>query len=112
MRDRASSLCYGSFDSPVGALLVAGDGDRLHLISFPGGRRAKRPQAGWRREESLFAEAFRQLGAYFAGELTRFDLPLHLAGTAFQNTVWTALRDIPFGETLSYGALAARIRSR
>ena len=49
------------------------------------------------------------MGAYFAGELTRFDLRLHLAGTAFQNAVWAALCDIPFGETVSYGALASRI---
>ena len=52
---------------------------------------------------------FAQLRAYFAGELTRFDLPLHLGGTAFQNTVWTALVDIPVGETVSYGELACRI---
>ena len=109
MREHRSSLSYGAFDSPVGPLLVAGDGERLHLISFPSERRMREPQAGWRREESLFAEAFRQLEAYFAGELTRFDLPLHLAGSAFQNKVWTALCDIPFGETISYGALASRI---
>ena len=102
-------LSYGIFDSPVGPLLVAGDAERLHLISFPGDRRTSVPPAGWRRDASLFAEAFRQLDAYFAGELTRFDLPLRLAGTTFQNTVWTALRDIPFGETMSYGALASRI---
>ena len=109
MREDSSRLRYSTFDSPVGPLLVAGDAERLHLISFPSERRTARPQAGWRREDSLFAEAFRQLGAYFAGDLTRFDLPLRLAGTAFQNTVWTALRDIPFGETISYGELAARI---
>jgi len=57
----------------------------------------------------LFAEPFRQLHAYFAGELTRFDLPLRRAGTAFQNTVWSALCDIPYGETISYGTLASRI---
>ena len=109
MREDNSRLCYGTFDSPVGPLLVAGDAERLHLISFPSERRTGQPRAGWRREDSFFAEAFRQLGAYFAGDLTRFDLPLRLAGTAFQNTVWTALRDIPFGETISYGELAARI---
>jgi methylated-DNA-[protein]-cysteine S-methyltransferase len=102
-------LAYGYFDSPVGPLLVAGDTDRLHLISFPAETRTSELQAGWHRDESLFVDAFRQLHAYFAGELTHFDLPLRLAGTAFQNRVWTALRDIPFGETISYGALASRI---
>ncbi len=102
-----SSLSYGTFDSPLGPLLVAGDGDRLHRISFPTERGS--PPADWRRDDSLFVTAYRQLDAYFAGELTEFDLPLRLAGTAFQNKVWTALCDIPFGETTSYGALASRI---
>lgn len=101
------SLCYGIYDSPLGPLLVAGEGDRLHRISFP--RERRRPPADWRRDDSLFEEAYRQLDAYFAGELTQFDLSLHLAGTAFQKMVWTALRDIPFGETTSYGDLASRI---
>ncbi len=109
MRECKSKLAYGYFDSPVGPLLVAGGADQLHLISFPTESRTKQPQADWCRDESLFVEAFRQLNAYFAGELTRFDLPLRLAGTAFQNKVWTALREIPFGATMSYGALASRI---
>jgi methylated-DNA-[protein]-cysteine S-methyltransferase len=109
VREGDPELSYGYFDSPVGPLLVAGDAERLHLISFPTESRTRGPQADWRRDDSLFVEAFRQLHAYFAGELTRFDLPLHLAGTAFQNKVWTALCDIPFGTTVSYGALASRI---
>ena len=109
MRGPESKLAYGYFDSPIGPLLVAGDSDRLHLISFPTESRTKQPQADWCRDESLFVEAFRQLNAYFAGELTRFDLPLRVAGTAFQNKVWTALCDIPFAETISYGELASRI---
>ncbi len=104
-----AALAYGYFDSPVGRLLVAGDEEHLHLVSFPTGSRAREPQSNWRRDDSLFGGAFAQLSAYFAGELTQFALPLFFAGTAFQNTVWTALRDIPFGETTSYGMLAARI---
>ena len=109
MRAHDSKLSYAYFDSPVGRLLVAGDAGGLRLISFPTERRTKDVPADWRHDESRFADAFRQLDAYFAGRLTRFDLPLRLAGTAFQNTVWTALRDIPFAETISYGALASRI---
>jgi len=109
VREREAEISYGYLESPVGPLLVAGDADRLHLIAFPTERRTKQPQADWRRDESRFADAFRQLRAYFAGELTRFDLPLRLAGTAFQNKVWAALCDIPFGETISYGTLASRI---
>ena len=109
MPDRHHRLAYGWLDSPVGRLLVAGDPERLHLIGFPGGNRARRPSSDWRRDDRLFAETFRQLRAYFAGELTRFDLPLRIAGTPFQNAVWSALRDIPYGETISYGQLAQRI---
>ncbi len=109
MHASKSKLGYGYFDSPVGPLLVAGDTDRLHLIQFPTETRTNQPRADWQRDDSLFAAAFGQLRAYFAGELTRFDLPLRLAGTAFQNKVWSALCDIPFGATISYGALASRI---
>lgn len=89
--------------------MVAGDEACLHSISFPSGSRLVEPRAEWRRDDAPFKEAFAQLSAYFAGELTEFDLPLHFAGTAFQKTVWQALIDIPFGETRSYGALAAAI---
>lgn len=110
MRPRPEAeLSYGYVDSPLGALLVAGDRHHLHLISFPTQGRDYEPRAGWRRDDAMFAAACRQLEAYFAGELVRFDLPLRFGGTDFQNTVWTALCGIPFGETVSYGALAARI---
>jgi methylated-DNA-[protein]-cysteine S-methyltransferase len=111
VRGHKSDLSYGYFDSPIGPLLVAGDADQLHLINFPTENRTKQPQADWHRDDSLFGDAFGQLDAYFAGELTQFDLPLRFAGTAFQNTVWRALCDIAFGETISYGALASRIGS-
>ncbi|MCG8593402.1 MAG: methylated-DNA--[protein]-cysteine S-methyltransferase [Kiloniellales bacterium] len=100
-------LAYGHFDSPVGALLLAGDGERLHLIGFPSGSRAKRPLPEWRHDQFLFAETCKQFAAYFAGELTRFRLSLHFGGTQFQIQVWQALCEIPFGATTTYGALAA-----
>ncbi|HSH43691.1 MAG TPA: methylated-DNA--[protein]-cysteine S-methyltransferase, partial [Arenicellales bacterium] len=109
MASSGPALAYGYLDSPVGPLLVAGDGERIHLISFPAGRRARQPDRDWRRDDRAFTEASAQLRAYFAGSLTRFDLPLRFAGTDFQNKVWSALRDIPFGETVSYGELARRI---
>ncbi len=102
-------LSYGYFESPVGRVLVAGDADHVHLISFASERPVVEPRPGWRRDDAQFAEVFRQLEAYFAGELTRFDLPLRFAGTAFQNQVWRALCGIPFGATTTYGSLAARL---
>lgn len=59
--------------------------------------------------EPLIREALSQLRAYFAGRLTRFDLPLRLAGTDFQKQVWRALQTIPYAETRSYGQIAAQI---
>lgn len=57
----------------------------------------------------LLTECVRQLNAYFSGQLTDFDLPLHMEGTDFRLKVWHALRTIPYGETRSYGQLAAMI---
>jgi len=54
-------------------------------------------------------DAAAQLGAYFAGRLTRFDLPLATDGTAFQRIVWAVLREVPYGETVSYGELAVLV---
>lgn len=58
-----------------------------------------------------FAAAGRQLAAYFAGQLTEFDLPLSPAGTDFQHRAWAALQTIPYGETWTYGQLAEKIGS-
>jgi methylated-DNA-[protein]-cysteine S-methyltransferase len=56
-----------------------------------------------------FAVAATQLTAYFAGELTSFDLPLAPAGTPFQRQVWAALRSVPYGQAVTYGQLAFRL---
>ncbi|HEY5178595.1 MAG TPA: methylated-DNA--[protein]-cysteine S-methyltransferase [Dermatophilaceae bacterium] len=63
------------------------------------------------REVEPFKAAADQLDAYFAGELTRFDLPLAPHGSEFQRRVWAALQEIPYGRTESYGELAGRIGS-
>ena len=95
--------------SPVGELLLAADeeGRELTAIWIEGQRWAPEIGADWRRADAPFAEAAGQLREYFAGRRTRFDLPLRLAGTRFQNEVWDALTRIPFGETRTYGAIAA-----
>lgn len=68
------------------------------------------PHPGGRRVEP-FKAAADQLDAYFAGELTHFNLPLAPQGSDFQQRVWAALQEIPYGQTESYGELAARIGS-
>lgn len=99
-------LFYSYFDSPVGALLMAGDGESLHYLSFPGGHKAFGPREDWAREDDQFDAVRHQLSAYFAGTLQTFDLSLTFHGTDFQKQVWTLLLDIPFGATQSYGDLA------
>lgn len=99
-------MYYSHMDSPVGRLLLAGDASGLRLIGFPRERMKREPQPGWREDREPFTEAVRQLDAYFAGELTGFDLQLAPQGTPFQLSVWRALRQIPYGQTLSYGELA------
>jgi methylated-DNA-[protein]-cysteine S-methyltransferase len=100
---------YAWYDSPVGRLLLAGDGGALTLISFPSGSRMQRPAAGWQRDDGALDAAIAQLAEYFAGARQTFSLPLRPAGTPFQLSVWSALREIPFGQTISYGEIARRI---
>ncbi len=104
-----SSVDYAWMDSPVGRLLVAGDDDGLRQVLFAEGRSEVAPQSGWRDNAGALAEPLRQLRAYFAGTLRRFDLRLAPEGTPFQQRVWRELLNIPYGETISYGELARRI---
>lgn len=102
-------LFYSYYDSPVGRLLMAGDEKALHILSFPTGSKTIEPKPEWQPSDAPFGEVVRQLDAYFRGELRTFTLPYRLSGTSFQNQVWQALADIPYGETLSYGELATRL---
>jgi len=103
---KAAGLAYDWHDSPIGPLLLAGDGEALHVLGFSSGPRAVGPHPGWRRDGASFTAVRAQLDAYFAGELRRFELKLAPHGTAFQIRVWWALADIPYGETRSYGDMA------
>jgi len=100
---------YRLLDSPIGALLLAGNDEGLGYLLFSQGRRGARPKPDWEPDGTTLNEPAEQLTAYFAGKLRRFDVPLSPQGTAFQQQVWRALCEIPYGETISYGALAQRI---
>ena len=92
--------------SPVGPLTLVSDGECLVGLHFEGWD----PSAdALHKSDTVTATTARQLEAYFAGRLRTFDLPLAPAGTPFQQCVWSALREIPFGETRSYGQLAKAI---
>lgn len=102
-------LLYTTYDSPVGELLLLSDGDALRGLYMQEGRTGRRINSGWKTAEEPFAETRTQLEQYFAGERTDFDVPLDMAGSPFQLSVWRALQDIPYGETISYGEQARRI---
>jgi methylated-DNA-[protein]-cysteine S-methyltransferase len=98
-------------DSPLGPLTLVAAGGKLAGLYMNGRAPDSVDAAGVASgaDARVLAEAARQLAEYFDGERTAFDLPLALAGTAFQQRVWDALRGIGYGETVSYGQLADRI---
>ncbi len=104
---------YTYYDSPLQPLLLTSDGAALTGLFMAAHKHGPEIGADWTEDDEAapFAEARRQLAAYFAGELTDFDLPLAPLGTTFQRRVWDELRRIPHGETVSYGELARRIGS-
>jgi methylated-DNA-[protein]-cysteine S-methyltransferase len=92
-------------DTPIGQLALEADGDTLVGAEFHATGRAGTDE----HLTPLLKEACRELRAYFAGNLREFSVPLAPRGTAFQLTVWSALRQIPYGETRSYRDLAASV---
>jgi methylated-DNA-[protein]-cysteine S-methyltransferase len=113
-----TSLVWTVVESPIDDLLLTASGGRLRSIWFS--PLAERPEPtftdavqrlGAERDDAdpVLVETARQLAAYFTGGLVDFDLPLDPEGTEFQRSVWSALRSIPYGETWSYGEVAAAI---
>jgi methylated-DNA-[protein]-cysteine S-methyltransferase len=98
---------YTTLDTPIGELMLTGDGEALTALYLPG--RHPAPRAAWRRDDARFVAAATQLREYFAGERTEFDLSLRLEGAPFEREVWEALLGIGYGETVSYGEIARRV---
>ena len=97
-------------DSPIGQLrLVERDGAITAIDFFPFTYADGRPRGDQDDHHPVLGECARQLGAYFAGDLTAFDLPLAPVGTEWQQRVWAALREVQFGETATYGDIALRL---
>jgi methylated-DNA-[protein]-cysteine S-methyltransferase len=74
-------------------------------------RRTHPPAPSLREGEEIAARAAAEMRAYFAGEVTRFETPLDWVGTEFQRAVWRRLVEIPMGETITYGTIAAELGS-
>jgi methylated-DNA-[protein]-cysteine S-methyltransferase len=104
-----STYLYTHIDSPLGELLLVGDGHALRGLHMQEGRTAVSVNPQWRAADVPFADVRAQLSEYFAGERRDFDIPLAMEGTPFQRHVWGALREIPYGETTTYGELAHRL---
>ncbi|HLK50263.1 MAG TPA: methylated-DNA--[protein]-cysteine S-methyltransferase [Bryobacteraceae bacterium] len=110
-------LHYAEFESPVGRILYASNGEAVCALDFAGfedrmNRMLGRRYGGveFRRNSDPLALA-RSLGDYFDGDLRAFEkTPVSTQGTVFQEIVWKALGTIPAGETWTYGQLAVRIR--
>ena len=111
-------LATTTYESPLGRLRIAATETGVVRIALP--RAAGRGFAGWLERELPSAEALdwlpplekvcRELDEYFAAQRRDFQVPLDLRGTDFQLDVWRALREIPFGETSSYGEIAHSIK--
>lgn len=102
---------YMRIESPVGPLrLVGGDAGLAGILW----EKQDPAESGFELDREndrhpVLCQAARELREYFAGERQKFSVPLDFTGTEFQNKVWHALQSIPFGETRSYGELAAQI---
>jgi methylated-DNA-[protein]-cysteine S-methyltransferase len=93
---------FSVYQAPFGRLILAADDDgALAEIRFRGD-----PPDSWEPDDAALRFAAEQLDAWFAGRSQSFDLPLAPRGTEFQQSVWSALREIPYAETTSYGELA------
>ncbi|AIE83551.1 methylated-DNA--[protein]-cysteine S-methyltransferase [Fimbriimonas ginsengisoli] len=101
---------YDTLSTPIGELLLIANeaGELTHLYTGQGSKWLSR-HPGAERDPKRLAPAKTQLSEYFEGKRRTFDLPLGAAGSEFQHRVWEALMEIPFGETRSYGQLAAQL---
>jgi methylated-DNA-[protein]-cysteine S-methyltransferase len=104
--DVTETLLHTTIESPVGELLLIGDERVLRGLHMQEGRRPAAVAPEWKSADEPFAAARDQLGEYFAGERTEFDVPVAPLGTPFQERVWAALTRIPYGRTASYGEVA------
>lgn len=119
MNSTPEAMHHAVIDSPIGALTVVASERGVRAVLWPDDDPARvrdttsdegatvPPEAS-----SIVDTVAEQLGEYFAGERTTFDVPLDPVGTAFQRAAWQALREIPYGETVSYGEQAQRMGDR
>ncbi len=102
-------IFFTDLATPIGTLLLAGTADALRAIRLTGERGRIAPLPEWTHDPRPLRDATRQIEEYFARRRRSFELRVEPRGTDFQMSVWNALREIPYGATISYGELARRI---
>ena len=117
-REPQNVLVYQRFDAPLGPMVAIASEKGLCLLEFGDRRMLESEFADLQKrlnavllpgKNEFTEEAVRQIQEYFAGTRKTFSVPLHAPGTEFQQRVWAALREIPFGEMRSYGEIASAI---
>lgn len=101
---------YDTWASPLGEMWMQSEGEALCGLWFAGQKYFDLPplRQGIRQDLPVFAETKRWLEEYFSGKALAFTPPLQLNGTPFQRMIWAMLLQIPYGETTTYGRLAAQ----
>lgn len=107
-------ICIQPYASPLGGILLAADETGLVGLWFDGQKYFARtlPAEIVQKSTPILAEAARWLDLYFAGYVPDFTPPLHPAGSAFRKSVWDILLTIPYGQTLTYGAIARQLAAQ
>ncbi len=99
-------MYYHIIESPIGPILLAGDEEGLKYVNIRKGKKKIEIPDDWVENKKFFEDISGQFEAYFAGRLKFFDVKLAPEGTEFQKSVWKALKEIPYGETRTYGEVA------
>jgi len=105
----AATIYYSYLETPLGDLLIQGDGRFVTGIYMPEHKGWRGPDPAWQQSDAPFAEVREQLAEYFAGHRRWFDVSFRLTGTPFQQRVWQELLSIPYGHTITYAELAERV---
>ena len=107
-----SSISYTIFESLVGDLIIYGTESSLMGVGFLRARDWTKERETWVEQPEAFREIMGQLQGYFSGTLKRFEMPISLSGTEFQQSVYRQLINIPYGETRSYSDIAEAIGNK
>lgn len=106
---REPDVRYWICSSPVGRLLLVGTAQGLQALQFQDGTNPLDIHPTWKKNRESFRMVLEQLKEYFDGSRSRFQIPLNLRGTPFQQRVWRELQGIPYGRTVSYGDIARKL---